>query len=135
MKATSAEGRDLIQAQPRAGTVVPNIVSLMRNLEPVECLSWLLSPFHGESPKFTFHQFHFGDHRDIVSLMRNLEGVPNLFGVVQASLDIFMYLLINQNRIISTIEMHSKILGWREKSDYAFYDSKKNSLLHQSVGV
>jgi hypothetical protein len=54
-------------------------------LEPVVCLGWLFSSFHGESPKLTFHQFHFGDHSDIISLMRNLEGVPNLLGVVQAA--------------------------------------------------
>jgi hypothetical protein len=61
-------------------------------LEPVVYLGWHLSPFHGESPKFAFHQFHFGDHRDIVSLMRNLESIPNLFGVVQAA-DFVIFIL------------------------------------------
>jgi hypothetical protein len=32
-------------------------------------LCWLFSPDHGESPSFAFHQFHFGDHCSIISLM------------------------------------------------------------------
>jgi hypothetical protein len=33
----------------------------------------------------TFHQLHFGDHGGVVSLMRYLEGVLDLLGVVQAT--------------------------------------------------
>jgi hypothetical protein len=56
--------------RPSCASIASNLVH--QGLEPVVCLSWLLSPFHGESPKFTFHEFHFGDHRDIVSLIKSL---------------------------------------------------------------
>jgi hypothetical protein len=49
-----------------------------QGLEPVVCFSWLLSPFHGESPKLTFHQFHLCNHGAVISLMRDLEGVSYL---------------------------------------------------------
>jgi hypothetical protein len=55
------------------------------SLEPVVSLSWLLSPDHRKSPQLSFHQLHFGNHGGIVSLMRYLEGVPDLLGVVQAA--------------------------------------------------
>ena len=56
-----------------------------KGLEPVVCLGWLLSPYHSESPKFALHQFHLGEHGDVVALVRDLEGVPYLLGVVQAA--------------------------------------------------
>ena len=56
-----------------------------KGLEPVVRLSWLFSPYHSESPEFAFHQLHLGEHCDIIPLMRDLEGVPNLLGVIQAA--------------------------------------------------
>jgi hypothetical protein len=56
-----------------------------QGLVPVVGFSWLLSPFHGEPSQFTFHKLHLGDHGGVVSLMRNLEGVPYLLGIVQAA--------------------------------------------------
>jgi hypothetical protein len=56
-----------------------------QGLEPVVCFSWLFTPLHGEPLKFTLDQLHLGDHGDVVSLMRNLEGVSNLLGIVQAT--------------------------------------------------
>jgi hypothetical protein len=53
-----------------------------QGLEPVVGLCWLLSPDHGKSLQLAFHYFHLGDHGGIISLMRDLEGVPDLFGVV-----------------------------------------------------
>jgi hypothetical protein len=43
------------------------------------------SPDHRESSQLAFHQLHFGDHGGVVSLMRYLEGVLDLLGVVQAT--------------------------------------------------
>jgi hypothetical protein len=58
---------------------------------PVVSLCWLLSPNHGESPQLAFHQFHLGDHGGIISIMRDLEGVLDLFGIVQvANLVVFI---------------------------------------------
>jgi hypothetical protein len=54
-------------------------------LEPVVGLSWLLSPDHRKSPQLAFHQLHFGNHGGVISLMRYLEGVLDLLGVVQAA--------------------------------------------------
>jgi hypothetical protein len=45
----------------------------------------LLSPDHRESPQLAFYQLHFGNHGGVVSLMRYLEGVLDLLGVVQAA--------------------------------------------------
>jgi hypothetical protein len=56
-----------------------------KGLEPVVCLCWLFSPYHHETPQLTFHQFHFSDHGGIISLVRNLEGVLDLLGIVQAT--------------------------------------------------
>ena len=42
-------------------------------------------PDHRKSPQLAFHQLHFGDHGGAVSLMRYLEGVPDLLGIVQAA--------------------------------------------------
>jgi hypothetical protein len=56
-----------------------------QGLEPVVGLRWLLSPDHLKSPQLAFHQLHFGDHGGVVSLMRYLEGVLDLLGVVQAT--------------------------------------------------
>jgi hypothetical protein len=56
-----------------------------QGLEPVVGLCWLLSPDHREPPQLAIHQFHLGDHGGVVTLMRYFEGVPNLFGVVQAA--------------------------------------------------
>jgi hypothetical protein len=54
-------------------------------LEPVVCFSWLLSPFHDEPSQLAFYQFHLGDHGGIISLMRDLEGVPYVLGILQAT--------------------------------------------------
>jgi hypothetical protein len=56
-----------------------------KGLEPVVCLCWLFSPYHRESPQLAFHQFHFGDHGRVIPLVRDLEGVPDLLGIVQAT--------------------------------------------------
>jgi hypothetical protein len=56
-----------------------------KGLEPVVRLSWLLSPYHGKPPKLAFHQFHLCDHGGIITLMRDLEGIPYLLGIVQAA--------------------------------------------------
>jgi hypothetical protein len=69
--------------RPSCASIASNIVD--QGLEPVVCLSWLLSPNHREPPQLAFHQLHFGDHGGVVSLMRYLEGVPYLLGVVQAT--------------------------------------------------
>jgi hypothetical protein len=42
-------------------------------------------PDHCESPKFALHQLHLGEHGDVISLMRDPEGVLNLLGVIQAA--------------------------------------------------
>jgi hypothetical protein len=42
-------------------------------------------PDHCKSSQLAFHQLHFGDHGGVVSLMRYLEGVPDLLGSVQAA--------------------------------------------------
>jgi hypothetical protein len=55
------------------------------DLEPVVSFSWLLSPFHGKPPKFAFYQFHLCNNGGVISLMRNLESVPYLLGIVQAA--------------------------------------------------
>jgi hypothetical protein len=59
-------------------------------LEPVVGLCWLLSLDHRGPSQFAFHQFHLGDHGGVVSLMRYLEGVPNLFGVVERELGLHL---------------------------------------------
>jgi hypothetical protein len=56
-----------------------------QGLEPVVGFSWLLFPFHGEPSQFTFHQLLLGDYGGFVSIMRNLEGVPYLLGIVKAA--------------------------------------------------
>jgi hypothetical protein len=48
-------------------------------------LCWLFSPDHCEPSQLAFHQLHLGDHGGIITLMRDLEGIPNLLGVVQAA--------------------------------------------------
>jgi hypothetical protein len=69
--------------RPSCTPITPNFGH--HSLEPIVRFSWLLSPFHSESPKLTFYQFHFGDHGGTISLMRDLEGVPYLLGIVQAA--------------------------------------------------
>ena len=56
-----------------------------KGLEPVVHLGWLFSPDHCESPKFALHQLHLGEHGDVVPLMRDLEGVLDVLGIVQAA--------------------------------------------------
>jgi hypothetical protein len=56
-----------------------------KGLEPVVRLCWLFSPYHREPPQLAFHQFHFSDHGGIISLVRNFEGVPYMFGITQAT--------------------------------------------------
>jgi hypothetical protein len=69
--------------RPSCASVASDLVD--KGLEPVVSLSWLLSPDHGKSPQLAFHQFHLGDHGGTISLMRDLEGVLDLFSVVQAT--------------------------------------------------
>ncbi len=94
-------------------------------------------PLSCESSKLALHQLHFGEHGDVVPLMRDLEGVPDLLGVVQAahlmlysslhkeasnnssSLCIFMNLFINKHRTIRAIKLHSTFYNlpyaWMER--------------------
>jgi hypothetical protein len=69
--------------RPSCAPVASDFVD--QGLELVVGLSWLLSPDHREPPQLAFHQLHFGNHGGVVSLMRYLEGVPDLLGVVQAA--------------------------------------------------
>jgi hypothetical protein len=69
--------------RPSCASVASNFVD--EGLEPVVRLSWLFSPYHGESPHLTFHQFHFGNHGGVITPVRDLEGIPYLFGIVQAT--------------------------------------------------
>jgi hypothetical protein len=63
--------------------IASNLVD--KGLESVVRLSWLLSPYHGKPPKLAFHQFHLCDHGGIITLVRDLEGIPYLLGIVQAA--------------------------------------------------
>ena len=69
--------------RPSRASVAPYFVD--KGLEPVVCLSWLLAPYHREPSKLALHQLHFGEQGDVVPLMRNLEGVLDLLGVIQAA--------------------------------------------------
>ena len=69
--------------RPSRASIAPYFVD--EGLEPVVRLGWLLAPDHCESPKFALHQLHLGEHGDVVPLMRDLEGVPDLLGVIQAA--------------------------------------------------
>jgi hypothetical protein len=69
--------------RPSCASIASNLVD--QGLEPIVGLCWLLSPDHRESSQLAFHQLHFGDHGGVVSLMRYLEGVLDLLGVVQAT--------------------------------------------------
>jgi hypothetical protein len=69
--------------RPPCASIVSGLVD--EGLEPVVGMSWLLSPDHRESPQLAFYQLHFGNHAGVVSLMRYLEGVPDLLGVIQAA--------------------------------------------------
>jgi hypothetical protein len=69
--------------RPSCASIASNLVD--QGLEPVVGLCWLLSPDHHKSSQLAFHQLHFGDHGGVVSLMRYLEGVPDLLGIVQAT--------------------------------------------------
>jgi hypothetical protein len=68
---------------PSCTPIASNLVD--KGLEPVLSLSWLLSPYHGESPRLAFHQFHLVDHGGIITLVRDLESIPYLLGIVQAA--------------------------------------------------
>jgi hypothetical protein len=69
--------------RPSRASIAPDFVD--QGLEPVVRLGWLLPPDHCEPSQFALHQLHLGDHSDVVPLMRDLEGVPNLLGVIQAA--------------------------------------------------
>ena len=69
--------------RPSRASVAPYFVD--KGPEPVVCLGWLLASYHRESSKLPLHQLHLGEQGDVVSLMRDLEGVPNLLGIVQAA--------------------------------------------------
>jgi hypothetical protein len=69
--------------RPSCTPIALNLVD--KGLEPVVSLSWLLSPYHGEPPQLAFHQLHLGDHGGIITLVRDLEGIPYLLGIVQAA--------------------------------------------------
>jgi hypothetical protein len=69
--------------RPSRASVAPYFVD--EGLEPVVCLGWLLAPYHCKSPKLAFYQLHLGEQGDVIPLMRDLEGVPDLLGIVQAA--------------------------------------------------
>jgi hypothetical protein len=69
--------------RPSRASVAPYFVD--KGLEPVVCLGWLLAPYHRKSSKLALYQLHLGEQGDIVPLMRDLEGVPDLLGIVQAT--------------------------------------------------
>jgi hypothetical protein len=66
--------------RPSCASVASDFVD--QGLESVVGLCWLLSPDHREPSQLAFHQFHLGDHGGVVSLMKYLEGVLDLLGVV-----------------------------------------------------
>ena len=74
---------DDVVVRPSRASVAPYFVD--KGLELVVCLGWLLAPYHRESSKLTLHQLHLGEQGDIVPLMRDLEGVLDLLGIVQAA--------------------------------------------------
>jgi hypothetical protein len=69
--------------RPSCAPVASNFVD--KSLEPVVRLCWLLSPYHSEPPQLAFHQFHLGNHGGIITLVKYLEGIPDLLGIVQAA--------------------------------------------------
>jgi hypothetical protein len=69
--------------RPSCASIASNLVD--QGLEHVIGLCWLLSPDHRESSQLAFHQLHFSDHGGVVSLMRYLEGVLDLLGIVQGT--------------------------------------------------
>jgi hypothetical protein len=69
--------------RPSCASVASDLVD--QGLEPVVGLCWLLSPDHREPSQLAFHQFHLGDNGGVVSLIRYLESVPDLLGVIQAT--------------------------------------------------
>jgi hypothetical protein len=69
--------------RPSCTPIASNLVD--KGLEPVVRLSWLLSPYHGKPPKFSFHQFHLCDHGGIITLVRDFEGISYLLAIVQAA--------------------------------------------------
>ena len=69
--------------RPSRASIAPYFVD--KGLVPVVSLGWLFSPYHCESSKLALHQLHFSEHGDVVPLVRNLEGVPYLLGIVQAA--------------------------------------------------
>jgi hypothetical protein len=74
---------DDVVVRPSRASIAPDLVD--QGLEPVVHLCWLFSLDHCEPPQLVFHQLHLGDHGGVVPLMRNLEGVLDLLGVVQAA--------------------------------------------------
>jgi hypothetical protein len=87
MRINNTEGpehkSDDVAVRPSRASIAPDLVD--QGHEPVVRLCWLFSPDHCEPSQLAFHQLHFGDHGGVVPLMRNLEGVPDLLGVVQAA--------------------------------------------------
>jgi hypothetical protein len=64
-------------------SIASNLVH--QGLERVVCLGWLHFPFHDESPKISFHQFHLGNHGGVITLMRDFEGISYLLDIVEAA--------------------------------------------------
>ena len=52
---------------PTRASIAPYLVD--EGFEPVVRLGWLLPPYHRESPEFSLHQLHLGEHGDVVPLM------------------------------------------------------------------
>ena len=87
MRINNSEGpehkSDDVVVRPSRASIAPDLVD--QGLEPIVSLCWLFSPDHCEPSQLAFHQLHLGDHGDVVPLMRNLEGVLDLLGVIQAA--------------------------------------------------
>ena len=79
---TLAESDD-IMIRPSCTSIALNPVH--QGLEPIVSLSLVLSPYHGKSPEFAFHQFHLSNHGGVVTLVKDLEGIPYLLAIVQAA--------------------------------------------------
>jgi hypothetical protein len=67
--------------RPSCASIASNFVD--KGFEPIVRLCWLFSHYHSKSPQLAFHQFHLGDHSGVITLVRDLEGIPYLFGIVQ----------------------------------------------------
>jgi hypothetical protein len=69
--------------RPSCTSIVLDLVH--QGLELVVRLCCPFTSLHGEPPKFTFDEVYLGGHHHNVAIMSDLENVPNLFCIVQAT--------------------------------------------------